>query len=49
MYNQKLCLLDGTILANNFIRVVHGGRGDYIELSQDQILLPLKSKFNNQD
>lgn len=49
MYNQNLYLLDGTLLATGFIRVVHGGRGDYIELIRKQFILPLISKFNNID
>ena len=49
MYNQNLYLLDGTLLATGFIRVVHGGRGDYIELIREQFILPLISKFNNID
>lgn len=47
MYLQNLYLPDGTLFANQFMRVVHGGRGDYIELTQEQILTPLRSKFNN--
>lgn len=47
MVNQSLFLKDGTLLALKFERVVHGGRGDYIELTQDQIKLPLLSKFGN--
>lgn len=49
MYNQNLYLLDGTLLAIGFIRVVHRGRGDYIELIREQFILPLTSKFNNID
>ena len=29
---------DGTPLATGYIRVVHGGRGDYVELSREQII-----------
>ena len=25
---------------------VHGGRGDYVELMKEQIIVPLKPKFN---
>ena len=49
MINQKLYLKDKTLFANSFIRVVHGERGDYIELTKDQILLPLASKFYNEN
>ena len=47
MVKQKLFLKDGTLFASEFERVVHGGRGDYIELTQEQIRLPLQSKFGN--
>lgn len=49
MYSQNLYLLDGTLLAIGFVRVVHGGRGDYIELIREQFALPLTSKFNNKN
>lgn len=49
MYSQNLYLSDGTLLATGFVRVVHGGRGDYIELIREQFALPLTSKFNNKD
>jgi hypothetical protein len=41
-----LYFLDGTQFSNGFERVVHGGRGPYVELKIDQILIPLKSHFN---
>jgi len=44
MYN--LYFLDGTLFANDFERVVHGGRGDYVELTDQQIEVNLVSKFN---
>lgn len=47
MVKQKLFLKDGTLFASEFERVIHGGRGDYIELTQEQIRLPLQSKFGN--
>lgn len=47
MVKQKLFLKDGTLFVSEFERVVHGGRGDYIELTQEQIRLPLQSKFGN--
>ena len=43
---KPLHFLDGTLFANDYIRVVHGGRGDYIELSEDQIKVELVSNFN---
>lgn len=49
MYSQNLYLSDGTLLATGFVRVVHGGRGDYIELIREQFALPLTSKFNNKN
>lgn len=47
MIKQYLYLKDGTLFATGYNRVVHGGRGDYIELEKEQILLPLFSKFGN--
>jgi len=44
MYN--LYFLDGTLFANDFERVVHGGRGDFVELTNQQIEVNLLSKFN---
>lgn len=44
---QDIYLPNGELFAKEFIRVVHGGRGDYIEFSKNQILLPLVSKFGN--
>lgn len=40
-------LLDGTLFASGFNRVVHGGRGDYVEFESRHILLSLVSKFDN--
>lgn len=37
---------DGVLFANNYIRIVSGGRGNYMELSKDQISVELISKFN---
>lgn len=42
-------LLDGTLFASGFNRVVHGGRGDYVEFEDKHILLPLVSKFDNDE
>ena len=47
MTKQEIYLRDGTLFAHNFNRVVHGGRGPYVEFSEDQILLELESKFGN--
>ena len=44
---SNVYLLDGTLFASGFNRVVHGGRGDYVEFEANQILLPLVSKFGN--
>ena len=35
----------GDCLASDYIRVVHGKRGDYVELSKDQLAIELVSKF----
>lgn len=43
MYN--LYFLDVFKFANDFERVVHGGRGSYVELKRDQIDVELLSKF----
>ena len=44
---MPLYFLDGTQFSEGYERVVHGGRGDYVELTKDQILVNLKSKFNS--
>jgi len=44
---RNLYFLDGTLFADGFERIVHGGRGDYVELTQDQIKVPLVSKFGH--
>ena len=41
-----LYFLDGVLFATDYIRVVHGGRGNYVELLKEQIQVNLKSKFN---
>ncbi len=46
MINRNLILLDGRILTCGYERIVHGGRGDYVEFTKKQLVLPLKSKFN---
>lgn len=40
----------GTVIANGHTRIVHGGRGDYIEISKEQIVneniyMPLSQKW----
>lgn len=47
MYNTPLYFLDDTQFSNGFERVVHGGRGAYVELIKEQILVPLKSHFKH--
>mgnify|MGYP006953724165 FL=1 len=37
---------DGVQFASGYERVVHGGRGAYVELTKEQILISLKSHFN---
>lgn len=47
MKGINIYLKDGTLFANGYNRIVHGGRGDYVEFDEEHILLPLISKFNN--
>ena len=47
MIDEKLYLTDGSLFATKYNRVVHGGRGDYIELEKDHIVPELISKFGN--
>jgi len=42
---RNLYFKDGVLFAEGYERVVHGGRGDYVELTKDQIVVELKSKF----
>jgi hypothetical protein len=46
MINQSLYFLDGTQFSNGYERIVHGGRGAYVELTKEQIVVSLKSHFN---
>jgi len=39
---------DGSFFATGYERVVHGGRGDYVELQRDQIAVPLISHFKQE-
>lgn len=41
-----LYFLDGIQFSLGYERVVYGGRGNYVELTKEQIIVPLKSKFN---
>ena len=47
MYTQDLYLKNNTdiLFAKEFTRVVHGGRGDYVEFTREQILPRLFYKF----
>ena len=45
--NRNLYFKDGTLFANGYERVVHGGRGDYVELTKDQIIVNLQSRFGH--
>ncbi|MBO7211873.1 MAG: hypothetical protein J6V44_12835 [Methanobrevibacter sp.] len=47
MINEQLFLNDGSLFATKYNRVVHGQRGDYIELEKEHIIPELVSKFNN--
>ena len=46
MIKRNLYFKDGALFANGYERVVHGGRGDYVELTLDQIEVDLKSHFD---
>lgn len=47
MHNQELYLKNsGLLFAHTFKRVVHGGRGDYVEFTYEQILPKLYYKFD---
>lgn len=43
---DELYFLDGTQFSNGFERVVHGGRGYFVELTKQQIIIKLVPKFN---
>jgi hypothetical protein len=43
---RNLYFKDGILFANGYERIVHGGRGDYIELIKEQIEVTLVSNFN---
>ncbi len=42
-----LYFIDGTPFASDFVRVVHGGRGDYVELIKEQFLVKIVPKFKD--
>lgn len=46
MIDRNLYFKDGTLFATGYVRVVEGGRGDYVELVKDQIVVPMVSRFN---
>jgi hypothetical protein len=48
MVKIPLYFLDGIPFASGYERVVHGGRGAYVELTRDQILVSLKSHFDQE-
>lgn len=46
MIKRNLYFKDDTLFAKGYERIVHGGRGDYVELTFDQIQVEMKSHFN---
>ena len=48
MPKRNLYFKDGVLFANGYERIVHGKRGDYVELTKEQIQLPLKSHFKQE-
>ena len=46
IFKQDLYTKSGIIFAKEFVRVVHGGRGDYVEFTKNQILPLLAHKFS---
>lgn len=47
MIYAKLYTKNGTLLCNKYNRVVHGKRGDYIEIELSDIIPKLVSKYGN--
>ena len=45
MVDIPLFFKDKTQFSSGYERVVHGGRGAYVELTKEQILVPLRSHF----
>ena len=48
MISTPLYFLDGIKFSNGYERVVHGGRGAYVELKGPEILHELCSRFGNE-
>lgn len=48
MIDRNLYFKDETLFSKGYERVVHGGRGDYVELTKAQIQLDLKSHFKQE-
>ena len=46
MINIPLYFLDGVQFSKGYERVVHGGRGMYVELTKDQFVIPVVSLFD---
>jgi hypothetical protein len=44
---RNLYFKDNVLFATGYERVVHGGRGDYVELTKEQIVVKLKHIFND--
>ena len=38
-YTGAVYLKDGMLLSNGFVRIVHGDRGDYVEIHSDQMCI----------
>ncbi len=49
MTHQELYLKNGTKFADSYCRVVHGGRGDYIELTPEQVVPKLYERFTEKE
>ena len=45
---ENIYLKNGTLFATEYNRIVHGGRGDYVEFEKEHIVPELKSLFNNE-
>jgi len=48
MIKRNLYFKDGILFADAYERVVHGGRGDFIELSESHIKIILEYKFKKE-
>ena len=47
MVKQNIYLKNGTLFATGYNRIVHSGRGDYVEFEKEHIVPKLISKFGN--